>query len=92
MDFITDRFSSFMVAAGGVDRTSNEKGEEFQTSTVGIAHESFNSNLLTDNIALIKLPKNFTLCKHCYFLFCLARIWKCSNLTKSVSFGMFLSF
>jgi hypothetical protein len=91
--FFLGRFSSFMVAAGGVDRTSTETGEEFQTSTVGIPHENFNANLFTDNIALIKLPKNFTLCKPLFYIsYCVLRTNMLTfqilvfvfNLTKSV--------
>jgi hypothetical protein len=56
--------SSFVVTVGGVQRTSTETGEITQTSTLATLHEKYDENWLTDDIAVIKMPKPFTLSKH----------------------------
>lgn len=51
---------SFSIIVGAHDYTNPEEGSETITSTEAILHEGFISTTLTNDIALIKLPKAIT--------------------------------
>ncbi|CAB3375162.1 Hypothetical predicted protein [Cloeon dipterum] len=51
---------TFVVTAGGVTRNTVETGEIVMTSTVKIVHENYNPVRIWNDIALIRVPHNYT--------------------------------
>lgn len=52
---------TFVVTAGGIDRTTVETGEVKQTSTAGTIHENYDDSWLVNDIAVIQMPSAFAL-------------------------------